>query len=101
MKQQATTSRRSLEAIVTRENGTRQNVAQNALISSYIREIELVLSNLYTDIAEIFFAFELASLNKPSPIQKTYVYSAQHFNSFRTRYRVHSPIETRVYEYIL
>jgi hypothetical protein len=39
-------------------------VEQNAYISSYIREIELVLPKLYTDIAEVFFALELASLNK-------------------------------------
>jgi hypothetical protein len=62
MKQQATSSRRVLEAIVTRENGTTQMVEQNALISSYIREIELVLSKLYTDIGEIFFALELAQI---------------------------------------
>jgi hypothetical protein len=64
MKQQATSSRRVLEAIVMRDNGTRQMVEQNALISSYKREIELILSKLYTDIGEIFFALELASLNK-------------------------------------
>ncbi|GFG30191.1 hypothetical protein Cfor_10174 [Coptotermes formosanus] len=68
MKQQATSSRRVLEAIVMRNNGTRQMVEQNALISSYIREIELVLSKLYTDIGEIFFALELASLNKLTSI---------------------------------
>ena len=39
-------------------------VEQNAYISSYIREIELALSKLYTDIGEVFFALELASLNK-------------------------------------
>jgi uncharacterized coiled-coil DUF342 family protein len=36
MKQQATSSRRVFEAIVMRDNGTRQMVEQNALISSYI-----------------------------------------------------------------
>ena len=64
MKQQATRSRSILEAIVSKENRTRQVVEQNAYISSYIREIELVLSKLYTDIGEVFFALVLASLNK-------------------------------------
>ena len=54
MKQQATSSRNILEAIVSKENRTRQVVEQNAYISSYIREIELVLSKLYTDIGEVF-----------------------------------------------
>jgi hypothetical protein len=35
-------------------------VEQNVYISSYIREIELVLSKLYTDIGEVFFALELS-----------------------------------------
>ena len=43
------------EAIVSRKNGTRQMVQQNTYISSYIREIELVLSKLYTNIREVFF----------------------------------------------
>ena len=49
---------------MSKENRTRQVVEQNAYISSYIREIELVLSKLYTDIGEVFFALVLASLNK-------------------------------------
>ena len=49
---------------MSRENGTRHMVEQNVYISSYIREIELVLSKLYTDIGEVFFALELTSLTK-------------------------------------
>jgi hypothetical protein len=39
-------------------------VEQNTYTSSYIWEIALVLSKLCADIGEIFFALELASLNK-------------------------------------
>ena len=52
-----------LEAIVSRENGTGQMIEQNVYMSSYISEIELVLSKLYTD-TEALFALELASLNR-------------------------------------
>ena len=61
-----------------------------------------MLSKLYTDIGEVFSALELASLNKLTvsllPSKKLiYIYFAGHFNLFRTRFRVDSPIETRVY----
>ena len=46
------------------ENGTRQLVEQGSHFFSYMREVELVLNKLYTDLGEILFSIELASMNK-------------------------------------
>ena len=93
-----------LEAIVSRENGTGQMIEQNVYMSSYISEIELVLSKLYTD-TEALFALELASLNRllvsfSHPKSLCTVYFAEHFNLFRTRQRLMALFKPK-FKYIL
>lgn len=73
------------------ENGTRQLVEQGSHFFSYMREVELVLNKLYTDLGEILFSIELASMNKLAVFlfspkkKKTHVHFVEYFNPFRTR----------------
>jgi UPF0288 family protein (methanogenesis marker protein 3) len=55
MKRQAASSRSLIETLVRMENGTRQMTEQGSHFFSCMREVELVLNKLYTDLGEILF----------------------------------------------